>query len=171
MPICRLRLSAGPLLSILALVLTHDIAVAHEPSSELGFLTCDLIQNDEASAPAAIADAREMLCSFKRNAGGPDETYFGTLQSVSMESADRRSLIWLVKSNAEVTSAPGLLQQTYSADSLGAGQNWVPLIGQTNRLLSLHSLAEMDHQPSADGDQVAPGAALMISLRLNSAVG
>jgi hypothetical protein len=112
-----------------------------------------------------------MLCVFKLNEGGTEETYTGTFQSISAERAPRVGLvmIWDVKATLAVTGVPGLLQQLYVMDAAAAPGRTSPLIGDTNHSVVLETIADDHHFHSEEKKKPNTGTiSLLIVLRLRT---
>ena len=63
----------------------------HTGLTHLGFLTCSLAaasDAQDANTPGPLRQTREMLCAFKPGEEGPEETYFGTFQSINQDQRD-----------------------------------------------------------------------------------
>jgi hypothetical protein len=149
-------------------------AAAQDLRFNIGFLTCDMAESagpPTAQETLAAPQGRDMLCSFRAFAGGPEETYVGTIQSIG-DVAEKRALIWIVKASSGTELSPGLLQQTYAADTVAPGQTSVPLVGDTNRSLVLQSMAETHVEAAKENEARVPAAVIaVVALKLRSTPG
>ena len=76
--------------------------------------------------------------------------------------SEKRTMIWIVKGPREPMGSPGLLQQVYAADLAVNPSNSPPLIGETNVLVALQTLA--DEQAPAAADKKPPMSVAMVVL-------
>jgi len=63
--------------------------------TNLGFLTCSLsevAENQEETVTGPLRETRDMLCTFKPDDDGPEETFTGTFQSCRSGSKRIRQL-------------------------------------------------------------------------------
>ncbi len=142
--------------------------------THLGFLTCSLAvasAAQDANTPGPLRQTREMLCAFRPGDEGPEETYFGTFQSISQDQRDVESavMIWKVKGAKSMLGTPGLLQQLYSIDAGAAPGRATPLIGETNSSVMLEAMTEdRDEHSNADQKPMASIISILVALRLRS---
>lgn len=140
----------------------------------LGFLTCSLAVASDAqdgNTPGPLRQTRDMLCAFKPGDEGPEETYFGTFQSISQDQRDVESavMIWKVKGAKSMLGTPGLLQQLYSIDATAAPGRATPLVGETNSSVMLEAMKEgRNGQSNADQKPIASIISILVALRLRS---
>ena len=139
---------------------------------EIGFLTCSLSdRRGEDQSEAAIEQRRHMLCSFAPSAGGADETYSGTYQSVGRDQQllDKGTMIWMVRGTAATEMSPGLLQQTYAADPAAASVELAPLLGETNKAIILQALIHSEQQDAIGKQASAANVTIVfVALKLRS---
>jgi Protein of unknown function (DUF992) len=146
----------------------------HTGLTHLGFLTCSLAaasDAQDANTPGPLRQTREMLCAFKPGEEGPEETYFGTFQSINQDQRDLESavMIWSVKGAGSMLGTPGLLQQLYSIDAGAAPGRATRLVGESNNSLFLEGMTEdRDGQSNADQKSVANIISILVALRLRS---
>jgi hypothetical protein len=171
MRLCLYRLAA-----LIALVFPHGIVSgsAQQARTEVGLLTCDLTQGEDAESGADAAplrETRDLFCAFRPTNGGPEETYTGTLRSVGLEKelSEKRAMIWVVKGTRATMGLPGVLQQFYAADLAANPGHSPPLIGETNVSIVLHTLADEQAPAGAHNRrQIANGIIVLVALRLKS---
>jgi hypothetical protein len=140
----------------------------------IGFLTCSLTETSEAdqgNVAGPLRQTREMLCVFKADKGGAEETYTGTFQSISDERMRAGSvMIWDVRAAPAMAGVPGLLQQLYVLDAAAAPGRASPLTGDdTNRFVMLETIA--DDRQLGEEEKKPPGTGtigLLITLRLKT---
>lgn len=159
--------------ALTALALLSSPASAQEVRMEIGLLTCSLAESGEAQVEgelAPIGQGWDMLCSFRPSRSGPEETYTGTLQSVGEQQqlTARGVMMWVVKGAPAPESSPGLLQQTYSADVAGAAVQASMMVGDADRSIVLHSLAEAGAAPPSTPKARPSSMILTIALKLRS---
>jgi hypothetical protein len=155
-----------------AVWLSHVGALAHEARVDIGLLTCNIVQISETDTGEAPApEGRGVLCTFTPTAGRPEETYYGSVQSISSDNelSAGRAMIWIVMAQSEVDMTPGLLQQVYTADSAAALRQAPPLLGQTNGSIILQDLTDAKQLGAAAGrqDDLASTIVLLV-LRLRT---
>jgi hypothetical protein len=140
---------------------------AQVPPFVLGYLTCILAGESDASAPG---QGREALCQFRPGRSGPEETYVGTLQGFGPTQAlfGKGTLILAVKGPPSTEVAPGLLEQSYSADSTKPTAAAIPLIGETNKSIALQPMTEQEGRVSAGSNKVPDAAIVLVELKLKS---
>ncbi len=132
----------------------------------VGTLTCGLSAENKAVDANPAAQGRDVLCQFQPGAEGPVEIYAGTVQGVGKADVlfAKGAVILSVRAPA-ARAAPGMLQQTYSADSAPKGAA-PPLVGDRNKTVVLQPIHEQE-------GRVAKGAKpdaliVLLELRLRS---
>jgi hypothetical protein len=142
-------------------------AVADPAEVEIGALTCTLGELGEAVAAdaASVGQTRDAMCTFKPN-GGPDETYAGKVQGVSISADQKGALIWKVKSTSGGAIGPGLLEQKYAADAQKSVDQTPPMIGEVNADISLHSMADKSEGSASATEKRAPTGFVILSVDL-----
>jgi Protein of unknown function (DUF992) len=141
---------------------------------EIGLLTCTLgkaIDTAASNQGSAASEAREMLCSFKPGKNGPEEAYVGALKSINVAGPlpDKVTLLWVVRAPTGTRPAPGLLQQSYAADSATPLGQTAPLVGEQNSEITLHSMAEKEEGSASKEKPDTPRFAITaIELKLKS---
>jgi uncharacterized protein DUF992 len=146
----------------------------HVPGStlpiEIGVLTCTLGHaiaiDTRTSDPSSVAsEAREMLCSFKPGKNGAEETYVGALKGINAGGTlpDKVALLWMVRAPTGTRPAPGLLQQTYAADSATPAGQTAPLVGERNTEITLHTMAEKEEGSTSKEKPVKPRFAITLT--------
>jgi hypothetical protein len=144
-------------------------AAAHAKPFVVGQVVCSVI-GDSAAEPGSVAQGREVSCQFKPGIGATTETYIGTLRGAGQVDAlfGRGVVMLLVKQVGSNMVAPGMLEQTYSADATTRAGRSTPLIGDTNNSLILQPLIE--RAPGEDARQVSDALLVQIELKLRSSV-
>jgi hypothetical protein len=150
-------------------------AVTQEARREIGVLTCELAQSQEAQAASEAASQRptqSMLCAFRPGNRGPEETYTGTLQYLvaDRQLPNTRVMIWIVKASSATMETAGLLQQTYAADPAAPVVHAPALIGESNGSIILQPMADSP-VPTATGQSAAAALIVLVALRLKSTSG
>ena len=106
-------------------------AIAQKADVEIGILTCTLDEPSKApdtTAPNIESQVREAVCTFKPKSGA-EEIYAGIVQGVSLTPDKTKAVIWIVKADTVMPSAPGLLQQNYARDRATPADQLPPLVG------------------------------------------
>jgi len=114
---------------------------------EIGVLSCTLAQSIDPQMSAqsgAASEARQMLCTFTPTRDGAEETYAGSLKSISAGRTlpEKVALLWIVRGPVGTRASPGLLEQTYAADLAATPGHVAPLVGERNSELTLHTMSE-----------------------------
>jgi hypothetical protein len=142
---------------------------------EIGVLSCTLghaIDPQMSDQAGAVSEAREMLCSFVPAHGGGEETYVGALKSINAGKMlpENVTLLWKVRAPVGTRPTPGLLEQTYAADTATPVDHAMPLLGERNHQIALHTMAE-NEEASKDHNQRHPRrfAITAIELKLKAA--
>jgi hypothetical protein len=143
---------------------------AQKADTEIGVLTCALeAPHAPNSGPVSDSQVRDALCTFKPKQGS-EETYDGTVEGMSLSADARTTMIWVVKTDTVVPSAPGLLQQSYAVDR-NALADQGPMIGETNSRISLQSMTDK-REGAASATQKPTGYVIIgLKLKLRSAAG
>lgn len=153
---------------MVALAAVVGPAPAQDARRDIGTLSCMLLANADAARP----QLRELLCAFRQDHGGPEETYTGTAQALAADPqpGSVRALIWIVRAQPATTTITGLLQQAYAADPAAAVGRAPMLIGEWNATIALQPFADSPPSATADIGGRPPAAALIVavSLRLKS---
>jgi hypothetical protein len=126
--------------------------------TEVGVLSCTLAQaiDPQMSAQSgAASEAREMLCSFTPTRSGAEETYAGSLKSISAGRTlpENVALLWVVRAPVGTRATPGLLEQSYAADLAATPGHMAPLIGERNNEITLHTMAEQNEGSASRQDR------------------
>jgi hypothetical protein len=149
-------------------------AVAEQADVEIGVLICTLGELGEvpASTALSVGQTREALCTFKPESG-PEETYAGRFQGVSISKGQNGVLIWRVKSASGAVAEPGLLKQSYANDPTKPADQMPPLIGEANSDIVLHSMADKSEGSASATEKPSPAGFVILSvdLELKSASG
>jgi hypothetical protein len=158
-----------------ALALMPITALAQDARTDIGLLTCSLAASGEADGGADVAAmllVKKMLCTFRPNNSGPEETYTGAYESVDQDHqpAGGRVMIWIVKSTAETKRSAGLLQQAYAMDRTASSRHPPPLIGETNSTIVLQPMTDAQAQAAAD-KQPMSSIIVLVALELWSSPG
>jgi uncharacterized protein DUF992 len=112
----------GRLVVVLAMGLATP-ALAEEPRTTIGVLTCTLAKTAEAQPGG-------MTCGFKATGSAAEEKYSGTVQGLSPLPDGKQVLVWSVIGPASIKVSGGLLAQRYArAKVAGQPPAWV---GETN---------------------------------------
>jgi hypothetical protein len=132
-------------------------------------LTCGF--GGEAKAAddtSAAAQGRDVICQFRPGNNGAEETYVGTMQGVGKADKlfSRGAMIMAVKAPLATRIAPGMLQQTYSADATPRAAA-TPLVGDRNQRILLQPLNEEEGRV-AKGKLQPDAIIVLIELRLQS---
>jgi len=124
--------------------------------ANLGTLTCTLAKSGEDAATPP-SQQRDMLCAFKPNGTGAEETYSGQIKKVGpqKELDGKFVLIWVVTGPSEREFKPGMLEQSYVGElgSSEGGKTQAPkaLVGNKDSAYGLRSLTD-DNKESAAGN-------------------
>jgi len=143
-------------------------AVAQKADVEIGVLTCTLEEPSTApgtAAPSVESAERQAICTFKPKSG-PEETYAGIVQGVSLSPDKTTAMIWVVKADTVMPSTPGLLQQNYAPDSSTPADQLPPLVGQTNSRITLQTLADKTEGSASATQKPPPAGYVIIGLQL-----
>ena len=141
---------------------------------EVGVLSCTVAQaiNPQMSAQSgAASEARQMLCTFTPARDGPEETYIGSLKSISAGRTlpENMALLWMVRAPVGTKAAPGLLEQTYAADQAAPPGHIAPLVGERNNDITLHTMSEQKEGSASMHERPALAFAVTgIELRLRA---
>jgi hypothetical protein len=116
---------------------------------------------------------RELLCIYRPARYGPDEVYDGTLQGLGLDAelTENISMIWVVMGTGALARIPGVLEQVYAADASASPRFAPPLVGETNSLIVLQTLAD---EPARDNagkkrQQIATVVVVVLKLKATSA--
>jgi len=148
------------------------------PQLEIGALTCTVLDGQQPSPQGSgppqgggpSGGARNITCSYKPFTNGPEESYLGTLQIVGSDDEyfAGRSMMWVVRSSSIKHVAPGILQQTYSADAL-TNTGAAALVGEENRSLRLHQMNANESQAGSREQLTSIVTAMSLKLDLTPA--
>jgi len=137
---------------------------------EIGVLTCTLghaIDTVASVQSSAASEAREMVCSFKAAKDGPEETYSGIVKAIGVVGAlpEKAALLWSVRAPMGTVATPGLLQQSYAADTgTPAGQTPL-LVGERNGDITLQTMADKQ-EGNATKDKPTPPQFVVAAIEL-----
>lgn len=165
------------LAGLAVLVVISSPALAQEAWRDIGVLTCELAQSQEAQGGTEAASQRstqDILCAFRPGSRGPEETYTGTLQYLvsDRQPPNTRVMIWIVKAPPATTEAAGLLQQIYAADPAAPVGHQPALVGESNASIVLQPMADSQAPTAAGQRQQAVGTLIvLVALRLKSTSG
>ena len=141
---------------------------------EVGVLSCALAQaiDPQMSAQSgAASEARQILCTFTPASDGAEETYTGSLKSISAGRTlpEDMALLWMVRAPIGTKATPGLLEQTYAADLAAPPGHIAPLIGKRNNDITLHTMSEQTEGSASKQARPAPAFAITaIELKLQA---
>jgi hypothetical protein len=141
---------------------------------EVGVLSCTLAQpiDPQMSAQSGAAnEARQMLCTFSPARNGAEETYAGSLKSISAGRTmpENVALLWMVRAPVGTRATPGLLEQTYAADLTAPPGHMAPLVGERNSEITLHTMSEQKEGNASKHERPAPVFAITaIELKLRA---
>ena len=134
--------------------------------ANLGTLTCTLAETgEEAATPPS--QQRDMLCAFKPNGAGAEETYSGQIKKVGpqKELDGKLVLIWVVTGPSEREMKPGVLAQSYvgelSSSDDGKAQAPKMLIGNLDSAYGLRPMTD-------DATESAAGNVTVVELKIKS---
>lgn len=133
----------------------------------VGTLTCGLGAESKTGDANLAAQGREVLCRFQPGEQGPEEFYSGTVQGVGKADTlfSKGAVILSVRAPMP-HAAPGMLQQTYSADASPKGAA-PPLVGDRDKSIILQPLNEEAGRVSSG--KVRPDALIvLLELKLKS---
>jgi hypothetical protein len=149
---------------VLACVLSSPALAAAQ--ANLGTLTCTLAESgEEAQTPPS--QQRNMLCAFKPNGTGAEETYSGQIKKVGpqKELDGKFVLIWVVTGPSEREFTPGMLAQSYvgelSSSEDGKPQPPKMLVGNKDSAYGLRSMTD-------DNTESAAGNVTVVELKVKS---
>jgi hypothetical protein len=134
--------------------------------TNVGDLICTLAESGER-VETPPSQTRAMVCTFKPNGAGPEESYSGEIQKLGSQTAlnGKRVLLWVVMGPADRKLKPALLEQTFvgdlgsSADS--GAQPPSMLVGESDGAYALRPMTE-------NGTETAPGNLTVIVLKVKS---
>jgi hypothetical protein len=134
--------------------------------ANLGTLTCTLAENgEEAATPPS--QQRDMLCAFKPNGTGAEETYSGQIKKVGTQKEldGKLVLIWVVTGPSEREFTPGMLAQSYVGE-LASSEDGKPqppkmLVGNKDAAYGLRSMTD-------DNTESAAGNVTVVELKVKS---
>jgi len=108
-----------------------------------------------------------MVCSFKAAKDGPEETYAGIVKAIGVVGAlpEKIALLWSVRAPMGTAVTPGLLQQSYAADTGTPVGQVPPLIGERNGNISLLTMTEKQ-EGSASKDKPTPPEFVVAAVEL-----
>src|SRR5262245_32066970 len=141
---------------------------------EMGVLSCTLAQSIDPQMSAqsgAASEAREILCTFTPARNGAEETYAGSLKSISAGRTlpENVALLWIVRGPVGTRATPGLLEQSYAADPAATPGHMAPLIGERNHEITLHTMSEQKEGTASRQDRPSlPFAITAIELKLKA---
>jgi len=141
---------------------------------EVGVLSCALAQaiDPQMSAQSgAASEARQILCTFTPASDGAEETYTGSLKSISAGRTlpEDMALLWMVRAPIGTKATPGLLEQTYAADLAAPPGHIAPLVGERNNDITLHTMSEQKEGSASRHERPALAFAITaIELKLRA---
>lgn len=115
--------------------------------TDVGVLTCTLAESGEHTSEPET-QTRAMLCAFKPNGGGPEESYSGEIRKVGSQTAlsGKLVLIWAVIGPANRALKPAVLEQTYVGEATTpADDPSAPpkmLVGERDKAYGLRSITD-----------------------------
>jgi hypothetical protein len=142
--------------------------------TEVGVLSCTLAQSIDPQMSAqggAASEARQMLCTFTPARDGAEETYTGSLKSISAGRTlpENVALLWIVRGPVGTRATRGLLEQTYAADPAAPPGHSAPLIGERNNEITLHTMSEQKEGSASMHERPALALAITaIALKLRA---
>jgi len=141
----------------------------HAKPFVVGQVVCSVI-GDAAADPGAVAQGREVSCQFNPGIGATTETYVGTLRGAGQVNAlfGRGVIMLLVKQVGSNAVAPGMLEQTYSADAKTRAGRTTPLVGDTDNSLILQPMIE--RAPGEEAKQLPDALLVQVELKLRTSV-
>jgi Protein of unknown function (DUF992) len=149
------------LIVLVPMFLAFDARSGSDVQTELGVLSCTLVQVIDSTGSdqkTAASEAREMVCFFLPGTHGPQEAYAGTVRSIGVvgKLPDRFTLLWIVKGPLGAQSPAGLLQQSYAVDDATPVGQVPPLVGDRNNKIVLHAMADKREGPASQEKQPRP---------------
>lgn len=132
----------------------------------VGDLICTLAESSER-VETPPSETRAMVCTFKPNGSGPEETYTGEIQEMGSQTAlsGKRVLLWAVMGPADRELKPGQLAQTFTGElSLSVDSRTQPpsmLIGENDGTYALRPITE-------DGTGTTSGNITVVVLKVKS---
>lgn len=142
--------------AVAALACALSFAALAAAQANIGTLTCTLAESgEEATTPPS--QERDMVCSFKPEGTGPEESYSGQIKKVGThtELDGKLVLIWVVMGPSERELKPGLLEQSYVGElaSSADGKPQAPkmLVGSKDAAYGLRPMTD-DNSESATGN-------------------
>lgn len=142
--------------------------------TEIGVLSCSLggaVNAQALDRDSGASETREMLCAFSPAKNGPEEAYAGVLKSMNATGPlpEKLTVLWVVRAPAGTQPSPGLLQQSYSADSTTPAGQTPLLVGDHNGEITLHTMSDREEGSAAKEKQsVARFAITAIELKLKA---
>jgi Protein of unknown function (DUF992) len=150
---------------VLAIALPVSLVGSPDPGAmlpfEVGVLSCTLghaIDPEMSTQTGPASDAREMLCTFRRARDGAEETYVGSLKLIRgvRRLPDNATLLWTVRAPIGTWASPGLLQQSYAADTATPPGQMSPLVGESNGSIALHIMTDQEAGSASKEKRSAP---------------
>ena len=151
---------------IAALVCVLTVPVSAAVQTNIGVLTCTLAESGE-KGETPPSQTRAMVCAFKPNGAGPEESYSGEIQKVGSRSAlsNEPVLIWVVMGPDDRELAPGLLGQTYVGELAPAADGEVRppkmLVGKSDDAYALRPMSDSPRES-------ATGSVTIVVLKVKS---
>jgi Protein of unknown function (DUF992) len=142
--------------------------------TEIGVLSCTLgraVDTPASDTASGASETREMLCAFSPVKNGPEEAYAGVLKSMNATGPlpENLTVLWVVSALAGTRPSPGLLQQSYSADSATPRGQTPLLVGDQNGEITLRTMSDKEEGSAAKEKQsVAPFAITALELKLKA---
>jgi hypothetical protein len=144
------------LIALTTCILAVPATAANEGvvQTDLGVLTCTLAPASEKGTDPD-SQSKAILCTFKPQGTGPEETYTGEIKKVGSQTAltDKLVMIWAVMGPHDRKLTPGILAQTY----VGAAPGDTGDTAEHAKRLTGESDDKLELQPISDGT-VEPGA-------------
>jgi hypothetical protein len=108
-----------------------------------------------------------MVCSFKAAKDGPEETYAGIVKAIGVVGAlpEKAALLWSVRAPMGTAATPGLLQQSYAADTGTPAGQTAPLLGERKGDITLQTMADKQ-EGSATKDKPTPPLFVVAAIEL-----
>ncbi len=136
---------------------------AQQDGIEIGVLTCTFGESGDADGSAR--QSRDASCTLQPKSG-PEETYAGKAQGISVSAQHEGVLIWVVRSTSGRVMEAGILEQEYAIDPRKPAAQKPPMFGETNSDIALHPMADPSEGSAGAPQKRPPSGFVVLSLEL-----
>jgi hypothetical protein len=135
--------------------------------TEVGLLRCNIfepVETEPADAGTA-AQTRHVACAFRLK-NGAEETYAGKVQVANPSLEWKRTLWWSVRAPPGTPIVPGLLKQSYVADSRTPAGQIPDMIGELSSGVVLQTMSDVK-EGSTSAAERSPAAFIVLGVQLD----